>query len=44
MTPNVLAKIEYVNQEYNNSDVWGPTNALKGGKFNGVMLEATIGF
>ncbi len=44
MTPNVLAKIEYVNQAYNNDSVWGNSNPLMGGKFNGVMLEATIGF
>lgn len=44
MTPNVLAKLEYVNQKYNNSDVWGVTSALNGGQFNGVMFEATIGF
>ena len=44
MTKNVLAKVEYVNQQYNNSTVWGATSALQGGKFNGVMFEATIGF
>lgn len=44
MTKNVLAKLEYVNQNYNQSNVWGATSALNGGKFNGVMLEATIGF
>lgn len=44
MTRNVLAKVEYVNQQYNNSAVWGATSALQGGKFNGVMVEATIGF
>ncbi|MDO5509688.1 MAG: hypothetical protein Q4F57_03220 [Weeksellaceae bacterium] len=43
MTPNVLAKLEYVNQNYNESAAWGNT-PLYGGKFNGVMLEATIGF
>lgn len=44
MTKNILAKVEYVNQKYNNSTVWGATSALQGGKFNGLMLEATIGF
>ncbi len=44
MTPNVLAKVEYVNQKYNQDNVWGSANPLNGGKFNGLMLEATIGF
>lgn len=44
ITPNVLAKMEYVNQKYNQSNVWGTTSALNGGKFNGVVFEATIGF
>lgn len=44
MTKNVLAKVEYVNQQYNDSKVWGATSPLQGGKFNGLMLEATIGF
>ncbi|MDO5615746.1 MAG: hypothetical protein Q4G16_06125 [Cruoricaptor ignavus] len=44
MTKNILAKVEYVNQKYNTSDAWGLTNPLYGGKFNGVMVEATIGF
>lgn len=44
MTPNVLAKIEYVNQNYNQSNAWGTTSPLYGGKFNGLMVEATIGF
>lgn len=51
MTKNVLAKIEYVNQEYNKDDVWNVNDAngaqksaLSGGKFNGIMFEATIGF
>jgi hypothetical protein len=44
MTKNVLAKVEYVNQKYNDDAVWGATSALRGGKFNGVMFEATIGF
>ena len=44
MTPNILAKIEYVNQKYDTSSAWGTTSPLYGGKFNGVTLEATIGF
>ncbi len=44
MTPNVLAKLEYVNQKYNTSNAWGATSALNGGQFNGVMFEAVIGF
>ncbi|QBO58929.1 hypothetical protein [Chryseobacterium salivictor] len=44
MTKNVLAKVEYVNQKYNDDAVWGATSALRGGKFNGIMFEATIGF
>lgn len=44
MTKNVLAKVEYVNQKYNDDAVWGATSALRGGQFNGVMFEATIGF
>lgn len=44
MTKNVLAKVEYVNQKYNQNTVWGANSPLNGGKFNGLMLEATIGF
>ena len=44
MTKNVLAKLEYVSQTYDKSTAWGTTTALYGGKFNGLMLEATIGF
>lgn len=44
MTKNVLAKLEYVSQKYNESAAWGTTSALYGGKFKGFMLEATIGF
>lgn len=44
MTRNVLAKVEYVTQKYNDDAVWGATSALRGGKFNGIMFEATIGF
>lgn len=44
MTKNILAKVEYVSQKYNDDAVWGATSALRGGKFNGLMFEATIGF
>ncbi len=44
MTKNVVAKVEYVSQKYNNDAVWGATSALRGGKFNGLMFEASIGF
>jgi hypothetical protein len=41
LTPNVLAKVEYVNQKY-----FGyPTNNIKnGGKFHGAMLEGVVAF
>lgn len=41
MTPNVLLKAEYVNQDYNG---YGNSSLLHEGNFNGAMLEATIGF
>jgi hypothetical protein len=37
----ILVKLEYVNQEYKN---FAETNILNGGKFNGMMVEAAIGF
>lgn len=41
VTKNIMAKLEYVNQKYNGF----PTNDLRnGGEFNGVVLEAVIGF
>ncbi|HUZ57907.1 MAG TPA: hypothetical protein VMU83_03930 [Hanamia sp.] len=41
MTKNVMMKAEYVNQDYNNF----PTNDIRsGGQFNGVMIEASVGF
>lgn len=43
MTKNILAKVEYVSQKYNNSAAWDYT-PYDGGKFNGFMFEATIGF
>jgi len=41
VTKNIMIKAEYVNQDYLN---YADTNILNGGKFNGVMLEASIGF
>ena len=41
MTKNIMIKGEYVNQVYNNFQT---TDIRSGGKFNGTMLEAVIGF
>jgi hypothetical protein len=41
ITPNVLAKAEYVNQTYNGYPV---SNIKNGGKFNGIMLEGVVAF
>ena len=41
MTKNIMMKVEYVNQVYNN---YPTNNILSGGKFNGAMVEASIGF
>jgi hypothetical protein len=41
VTPNVLAKVEYVNQKYFG---YPATNIKNGGKFNGMMLEGVIAF
>jgi hypothetical protein len=41
MTKNIMMKAEYVTQEYLD---FPNTNILNGGKFHGVMLEASIGF
>jgi hypothetical protein len=41
ITPNVLAKAEYVNQKYFG---YPATNIKNGGKFNGMMLEGVIAF
>ena len=41
MTKNILAKLEYVNQEYNDF----PLNDIRNeGQFNGLVLEAVISF
>ncbi|PNQ72217.1 hypothetical protein C1T31_12895 [Hanstruepera neustonica] len=41
LTKNVLAKLEYVNQQY---DGYPSNNVLYEGKFNGLMIEAAISF
>ena len=41
LTKNIMLKAEYVNQKYQN---YASTNILNGGQFNGMMLEASIGF
>jgi hypothetical protein len=41
LTKNIALKGEYVTQSYNN---FATTDIRSGGKFNGVMMEATIGF
>jgi hypothetical protein len=41
VTPNVLAKAEWVNQKYNDFPV---TNILNGGQFKGFMISGVVGF
>jgi hypothetical protein len=41
ITPNLLAKAEYVNQTYFG---YPPTNIKSGGTFNGMMLEGVVAF
>ncbi|MGV3528200.1 MAG: hypothetical protein ACO1OO_04835 [Flavisolibacter sp.] len=41
LTKNVLLKGEYVNQEYKN---FAATDIRNGGKFNGYVIEAVVGF
>jgi hypothetical protein len=41
ITPNLLAKAEYVTQQYNGYPV---TNIRNGGKFHGAMLEGVVAF
>ena len=41
MTPNVLAKLEFVNQQYNN---FPTTDIRNGGQFKGFMLEGAVAF
>jgi hypothetical protein len=42
MTDNILAKIEYMNQQYE-GDGWDGSK-FEGGEFNGVVVEAVISF
>ncbi len=45
LTKNVLTKIEYVKQNYNESAAWTGANArFNGGQFNGISIEAIIAF
>jgi len=41
LTPNLLAKVEYVTQTYFG---YPATNIRNGGTFNGMMLEGVVGF
>lgn len=41
VTKNILAKLEYVNQNFNG---FGNTDIRSGGRFNGLMIEGVIGF
>jgi hypothetical protein len=41
VTPNVLAKLEYVNQKYNDFPV---TDIRNGGQFKGFMISGVVGF
>jgi hypothetical protein len=41
VTPNVLAKLEWVNQKYDN---FPTTDIRNGGKFNGFMISGVVGF
>ena len=41
VTKNVMMKVEYMNQEYQD---YAPTSILSGGKVDGLIIEATIGF
>ena len=41
LTKNILTKIEYVNQDYNN---FLPTDIRSGGNFKGVMISGVVAF
>jgi hypothetical protein len=41
VTPNVLAKLEYVNQKYSDFPL---TDIRNGGKFKGFMVQGVVGF
>jgi hypothetical protein len=40
-TKNLLAKLEYVNQDYKN---YPPTSIYYGGNFHGIVINAAVGF
>lgn len=44
MTPNVMLKAEYVNQDYNDFPATGGNSIFNEGNFNGAVLEAVISF
>jgi hypothetical protein len=45
LTQNILAKVEYVDQEYKGSWTGSPANSrFNGGKFDGITFEAVISF
>jgi hypothetical protein len=41
LTKNILTKVEYVSQNYND---FAATDIRRGGRFNGLMIEGVIGF
>jgi hypothetical protein len=41
VTPNVLAKLEWVNQKYNDFPL---TDIRNGGQFKGFMISGVVGF
>ncbi|HEY7395466.1 MAG TPA: hypothetical protein VH559_11515 [Gemmatimonadaceae bacterium] len=41
VTPNILAKVEYVNQKYEDFPL---TDIRNGGRFNGFMIQGVVGF
>jgi len=41
VTPNVLSKVEWVNEQYNN---FPTTNIYNGGQFKGFMISGVVGF
>jgi dissimilatory sulfite reductase (desulfoviridin) alpha/beta subunit len=42
MTENILTKVEYVTSNYSGNSFAGTVN--QGASFNGIMIEAVIGF
>jgi len=41
LTKNILTKVEYINQDYNN---FAPTDIRNGGNFKGVMISGVVAF